>query len=566
MVRILAVLAAIFIVLGVAGDALSGSKDRARRGCGSVNVDDFGGDPQEAFNANGFATIAGESYWLPADAQEAEFGNFVASGSDLSPYSVRNWYTSWANLETAPGVYDWASFDAFLDDQAAAEQPVQMHMRSQDLSRIPSHYHSYLTETTLPGGAGTRGVVDLWHPVVEAAFNDMIQAFGDRYRGHPGLHSTYVHLISNAAGEEFVLSPVDIAHLESTYGITWHDIDEWVKGRIDTYASAFAGMQDRIAYVGTTGDEWPWAPVAYQAMVRDLIDYAWSKGLGIRAGIVEKFNIRLYDPYGFGVTVDDEGYILIDETIPPIAEGRYFGDENEEYGDSWTWRYGPRSGDEHRYRFSMFQALQHRFNHLWEIKEGQDTNLPFAQWVEASLGHTIETTPDIWAYLRETPVSTSLSSSGVVKNFERWLVQRDVPGGQTVATEWVARDWDAGWPRGDNGDYTARRTNRLGGQDRIYFQAHEDYDVSGRLTLMVEIVDRNAGNWVVEYVDESGKVAQTEAYSGMGFGSTQTVAFWLDGYQSRGLSNGMDFAIRRTSGGDVVVKWVRLIQGVYSSP
>jgi len=49
-------------------------------------------------------------------------------------------------------------------------------------------------------------------------------------------------------------------------------------------------------------------------------------------------------------------------------------------------------------------------------------------WVGLELGRTQEDTPDAWCFLRESKLK-----SGPVKNFERWLYQRDTPGYETQA-------------------------------------------------------------------------------------------------------------------------------------
>ena len=80
-------------------------------------------------------------------------------------------------------------------------------------------------------------------------------------------------------------------------------------------------------------------------------------------------------------------------------------------------------------------------------------------WVGQSLGRTVENTPDIWCALRESYVR----NSGAVKNFERWLYQRDTEGYETEPAIKVPHPIKMWMVKKDHYfDYVARKSRRIG--------------------------------------------------------------------------------------------------------
>ena len=98
-------------------------------------------------------------------------------------------------------------------------------------------------------------------------------------------------------------------------------------------------------------------------------------------------------------------------------------------------------------------------------------------WVGQSLGKTIEDTPDVWCALRESYLSSNkyksiysdkmlpeIKKNGIpVKNFERWLYQRDGKGTETTPTVKITQSikmWMV--QKGKYYDYIARSGKKIG--------------------------------------------------------------------------------------------------------
>jgi hypothetical protein len=85
------------------------------------------------------------------------------------------------------------------------------------------------------------------------------------------------------------------------------------------------------------------------------------------------------------------------------------------------------------------------------------------------LGKTAQDAPDVWCYLRESVVKSG-QRGHPVKNFERWLYQRDAEGARTLATEKVDVPTQMfEFDRNHLYDLTARQTQRAMGQTMIRF-------------------------------------------------------------------------------------------------
>lgn len=147
---------------------------------------------------------------------------------------------------------------------------------------------------------------------------------------------------------------------------------------------------------------------------------------GQRNGFVEMYLLHC-DNHQLGITLDEKGYMHVNENLPAIKEHRVWGDENEEYPKRWVVRFGPLETFPHRYRESELRVLQMRRNFLWEANESIDPRL--TAYAAMSLGQNVNTTNDIWCYLRESYVKRNYGEQkgkeSPVKNFDRWLVQRD---------------------------------------------------------------------------------------------------------------------------------------------
>ena len=317
--------------------------------------------------------------------------------------------------------------------------------------------------------------------------------------------------------------------------------------RMDAWARAFGDMAYKLAWVGNSGE---------------VLDYAYSLGMGQRNGFVEMYLGHCNNPQ-LGQSLDEHGYLVVEESCPPIAEGRAFGDENEEYAvNVHVPRFGPVESWPHRYRESMLRVLQMRRNFVWA--EGNPwVDPPLLAYVSLELGRTVNDAPDAWCYLRESYTrGQSRTEPQSVKNFERWLYQRDGEGCGTVPTERVEHPipnltW--GVPEDYHCDYIARRTDLASGNDHIAI-AVDDRFLSGgphRVAVKVTYLDTGNGRWRLGYHTPEAEATREVACEDTG--RTLTATILLDDACFPAHDPEPDIAITAI-GEDATVSFVRVVK------
>ena len=534
--------------------------------------------------------VQGEDYTLPGWVNYEPYTGYVdhpqvrAGQGDESIGCGGGQYNRsfhWRELEPVRGIYDWSSIEHRINQAIAGGYQIQARIQGSTVGRATGEDYPNavpdwvfeefdIDESDLVDLKGNFNllVIPGWRSEIRDAFNDMIRAFGawlyENSSRAAALGSAYVHGISYTRGAEFHVNAWDgtLEDLEAA-GMTPGSLYEWMASRMDAFADAFGADVHKVVWVGTT-TSWSFCPEPYHQVALDLVQHALDLGLGIRKGNIERYFQACNEP-AFGLQVNAHGYMTVDETHPLIATVRYFGDENEAYGDAQNGQFGPPGVEQHRYRFAMLSSLQRRYRWLWTGSDAESLNPPLSSYARASFGKTVETTPDAWAYLSQTPARPSQSPVGWIRNIERWLLQRDVPGGMSVPADRVDRDFAAG-PEDWNDpsmwyDYTARRTDLGSENPYLYFDLDDRFQVMGRVLVKVEFRDVGDAAWRIEYMGADGALKTTPRVRNRDGGKVKTATFALDDARfENGLPHGMDLRIVSDGPQDVTVRWVRIIR------
>jgi hypothetical protein len=203
-------------------------------------------------------------------------------------------------------------------------------------------------------------------------------------------------------------------------------------------------------------------------------------------------------------------------------------------------------------------VLQMRRNFVWAEGGPWLINPPLLHFLALELGKNARNAPDAWCYLRE-----SVNNRGqTVKNFERWLYQRDADGARTEATEKVEVppqmfDFD----KKHLCDLTARKTQVAKGQSLIRFGVDDAFLSGGPHAVAVKItyIDRANAEWQFEYFI-GVKTSQVRKVTCGDSGMVRTITFILKDacFPGQGYT-GLDLQIRALKG-DAVIRFVRVIK------
>ncbi|VGO20683.1 hypothetical protein [Pontiella sulfatireligans] len=346
-------------------------------------------------------------------------------------------WINWRDIEPEEGVYRWDLVKARIEETRA--QGSDSVLRILTSAKAMGKNGSYSRE---------KGAAPRWlekydipsHVEKEGANNENYEV------SHPEFHKRYIALIESfgKSGIPQMLRAAYVGYASPSFGDEGigPDGDPHVIERLDAWGLAFQGLENRVFMGGPS-------------------EYGFKKGFGVRRGFVEMYLYTLPDE-NIGQTIDENGYVVVDENSPVLRRNPFHGEVNEEYEEAWAtaergFRFG-KTTDSFAYRYfcANLRLLQMRCSYV----HNKDTIVPeLLPFVALELGRTVEDTPDIWCFMRES----YLRKYGAAKNWERWLYQRDSDGFETepaVQIEHPIKMWMV--EKNRSYDYIARSGKRIG--------------------------------------------------------------------------------------------------------
>ncbi len=182
-----------------------------------------------------------------------------------------------------------------------------------------------------------------------------------------------------------------------------------------------------------------------------------------------------------------------------------------------------------------------------------------------AMGRKVTDSPDAFCYLRQSIVRGSSagkkSKEFAIKNFERWLVQRDRDGYRTQATIKVPQHKSM-WmvPKNYKFDYIARRTDLASGNSRIGFALDDRFGSGGPHSVAIKVTyhDIGKGKWSLVYTKPGGSVGRRTVQCKGSKKALITTFHIIDACFS-GKGEAFDFHIEASSQ-DATVSFVHVIK------
>jgi len=369
--------------------------------------------------------------------------------------------------------------------------------------------------------------------------------------GHPEFHKRYIKFI-HALGESGIPQMEEVKGLFLGYASPSNG-DEG----IGPYREDQANANDTIPHIIERIDAWAEAckTVEHKVFMGGLSNYGFSKGFGIRRGFVEMYLYHIPDEH-IGQILDDNNYLLADESNHVIAKNLFQGEENEEYEEKWAteerkYRFGETTVSfPYRYFTANLRLLQMRCNY---VLNNEFALLPeMLAWVGLELGRTAEDAPDAWCFLRESYLK--MDGGTPVKNFERWVYQRDFPGYETtpaVKIQQAIQMWMV--QPGMYFDYIARSGKQIG------FDIDENWKKDGNYVIKVSYIDDCQGKLTLLYKDSDKEVKRSIELSGDG--ELKTASFFVPDLTFNSLDHNFDFILKAGNQTDhITVSFVRIVK------
>jgi hypothetical protein len=450
--------------------------------------------------------------------------------------TIRGVMVTWKRLNPAPGEYDWAWLRNEIRANQAAGMRTGIHLKGVQRDAVPDWVIKRFRPVVLDVPVLQENqpwriqTVPPWQADVDQSFHEFLREFAKTgIAQDENVVYGYIHGISASRGEEMFIRPVDWQMWQEATGVTADQFADWLRRRIHAMCLAFRGVEYKLAVM------WggPIGPTTeLRAATSDLHLDAFQQGCGIRGGGID-FMHGLLDAPAWGASVDRNGYLIVDDNHPTIQHARFRADENEEYGKYWEWRFGPVEGDPYRHRICVLRGLQLRQNFQLVSASTLELNPELNEYARIVQGYRRENAPDAWAYLRQ------FAHRGTpVKNIERWLIQRDLPGSRSEPAEPVER-FPLPAEKAEHVssviDYDSRRTNLAGGQEGLLFALDRAFWSQPQpATIKVTYVDRSPARWHIQTTGGDGEVQRTPSVENSGDGLRKTATFRLSSLSAAG--------------------------------
>eukprot|EP01132_Coremiostelium_polycephalum_P010784 gene10784-13205_t len=532
--------------------------------------------------------IDGEDWTVPSWVEYTSNSGFFSEEGRSGLINVKVFDLAWKQLNPSEGVYvtnlsasikanmDGGPlvFDTF-DQQNTTKNPFWMRIWSSAIDWAPSYIGSKCNVVAAGTDYDGDAHYPIWNPCVWGEIKKLYRYFfiTKGMRSDPRLKFIYVPGAFNWCEFDFG----EFTHNPANKP-TFAEFNSWFQTAMQDLVDIFNGENtdpnDDYAYkLVFTGEDYPfdleesWPHPQADLFARD----ATLKGMGIRTGITELFNFHLSDIPSYGIRVDQNGYMVLNKTYPLQANPkRIIATENECYnacGYSVN-----QSNLFYAIKMSNLKALQMGVNWLYVVYT--DSYMaqypPHWSWVRYSLGKTSTDTFEAWVALRAAQDTfwvdyDYITWKGVpyVKNYERYLIQRDIPGAYTKNGS-TKKEKILGTENGIA--YEGRSTNIANGNSTIAFWLDSDYKASLANTQTIQIkvtyLGKAASSFVISHSPASGgSPINSPAVQVQSNNAVKTATFTFNNQiRFKGqLIGGSDFEIKSTGTADIEIQFVRVV-------
>lgn len=380
-------------------------------------------------------------------------------------------WVQWKEVEPTEGTYDFSKVLEVVDAVESKGWKVAIRLMTSSEKRSTPEWlaHKGIPMENLMNHKASNDLnnYDVNNTVFNEYYVNLVHALGETgICARSSVFMMYVGYASPSWGDEGI-GP----HGKDYHGPTDTPI---VKSRLDAWAKACAGNERKMLMGGFS-------------------EYGASKGFGMRGGFIEHYWYQIPSNYIGQVWSSDQPYLTVNESAPIISNaltyGSLMGDVNEEGEPNWSSdyrtnkhiagrggkedlsapelganaRYGPLASFTYRYFMSQMRVVQQQLN--WDVLPRFELNAAVTSWSLLEMGREASTGPDAWAFLVETSLTKKqdpLGVGGPVKNWEKWLHQRDneTLGVKTVReakiTQTPAAPSPRCWLTSENYDYIAK--------------------------------------------------------------------------------------------------------------
>ena len=446
--------------------------------------------PKPVATAN-IEVINGMDWRLPSYAKRSRLGGLASETRGNDDYIAADFHiVRWDKTNPAPGVYNFDELESAIRGRPA--QQIVLRLETYSKCETPDWALSQLRHTKA-------GTLIFWDSQYLKLLTPYIKEFAKRFAGKAQVVGVQLGIgdgeyrgdcrnfaLKDGWGE-FNISPTQLSEAQNNFGLTPQILETSTKRIVDVYAAAFARNTWKLAFNNV--DQFSWEAIAdlYNQKIPEIARYVLEKGLGNRDGQVEHWMRYIQRVYGMQVTPANNGTCSLDmdERVADRFAGRYWGTENEFYGDLDYVRaeHGSYQNQPYRFFVSSLRALQMRRNYSLLFARGMKKlddpvykTQDFLHYLDKTMGKQRANTPDAFILLGERyvadyrlpeyPQRAECRTQDRVsfRSFGRWITETS-DSQPAVKIRMPASDkyWGQGFylPTGIDYEYAARSSKRF---------------------------------------------------------------------------------------------------------
>ena len=397
----------------------------------------------------------------------------------------------WDDANPQEGRYDFSKFERYLAEVSPKKVLVRLDVNS--LCEAPKWALKDLR-------ASADKSLIFWDESYIDLLRPFVQAFAQHYSADSRVIGVHLGIADGEYNDgscdfshkdgwgEFWMSPEAIKLAQNKYGLTPDRFEKQSKAIIDVYVAAFGEHKGKLAFTNIA-PSFSWDDIAtpYNQKLTEIAKHVWQSGIGNRDGHIEIWMRFIDKTYGVQLKSMPDGtcYLSFDERYANMIRGRYWGTENEFYGDKdYVFEAnGPYKNQAYRFMVSSLRALQMRRNYfsisgdsMVKIKDPIYKTQEFLRYLNKVMGKQIENTPDAFILLGERYISqdhannfagescVKTSEKVAVRSFGRWLTEKStskpaLPISMPANENYWGQDFYM--PQGVDYEYSARTAKKF---------------------------------------------------------------------------------------------------------
>ncbi|MCK5903605.1 MAG: hypothetical protein KAG28_10725 [Cocleimonas sp.] len=395
----------------------------------------------------------GVDWSLPAYAQASREAGMIDEASDNgSPYAL--YLVRWDKANPRANHYNFSALDHFLEQNPETKLLIRLEVNS--ACEAPPWVLKTLKSSK-------KKSLIFWDGRYRKILKPFVKAFAQRFAAHPqiigvqlgigdGKYNGSCRSFEHKDGwGEFWMTEKERIEAERKFKFTPKRFKKETLALIDDYVEAFGQYKDKLAFTNfepfyTSGKH----AKRYNRLMSTLAVYALKKGVGNRDGAIEEWMRYTQRIYGmrFSPAKNNTCQLEMSESFAALIKGRYWGSENEFYGNEAyvLEANGAYTNQPYRFFVSSLRALQMRRNYFTinatamqslvkaNPKSAYNT-ADFLEYLTKTLGKQPENTPDAFILLGERYIdqgrtrefknlsSCTKDNAIAVRSFGRWLTE-----------------------------------------------------------------------------------------------------------------------------------------------